>query len=137
MFYKARETYRDKTAAAAATAPRMQCPNMMFKIGRFQRKFRYLLIWLILTKRRHLKCYQHIYENVYLSKHAYPGTRILHKKLINQLGTVVKYGYLGELVLAEIHIRQIDQALQAARDIVQGPLRVPAIGNNAALQCCA
>ncbi len=34
--------------------------------------------------------------------------------------------YLGKLVLTEVHVPQVDQALQATRYVVQGALRVPA-----------
>ncbi len=33
---------------------------------------------------------------------------------------------LGKLVLTEVHVPQVDQALQATRYVVQGALRVPA-----------
>jgi hypothetical protein len=33
--------------------------------------------------------------------------------------------YLGKLVLTEVHVPQVDQALQATRYVVQGALRVP------------
>ena len=33
----------------------------------------------------------------------------------------------GELVLAEVYIRQVDKRLQVARDVGQGPLGVPQV----------